>query len=156
MMSANSRFWFLFGGIWLAVGVAFLAASLGVNLFADPETLNADTPLWVFGLVGFAAAAAGAAIIYFARAAAARDKRIIQTGIDLVATVIDLRRSAIDINRQARWHVRYRYEYSAGRVLEGESRALTGDDVQGYRPGDRVRIKVDPSKPEDSLFVGPA
>jgi len=32
-MGGDGRFWFLFGGIFLLVGVCFLAARLGVNLF---------------------------------------------------------------------------------------------------------------------------
>jgi hypothetical protein len=43
-MSGDLRFWYLFGGIWLVVGVCFVAASLGVNLFADPAQLNDGTP----------------------------------------------------------------------------------------------------------------
>ena len=153
-MSGNTRFWFLFGGIWLVVGVCFVAASLGVNLFADPAQLNDGTPLWLFAAVGVAASAAGGSIIYFARKTAVRDRRLMQSGVQLTATVIDIRRSMIDINRQTRWHVVYRYEYSKGRPLEGKSRALPGEAVQGFRPGDRVTIKVDPRKPEESLFIG--
>ena len=48
------------------------------------------------------------------------------------------------------------YEYTKGRPLEGKSRALSAEDVLGFRPGDTVQIKVDPQKPEDSLFLGAA
>ncbi len=155
-MGGDRLFWHLFGGIWLLVGVAFLAATAGISLFADPIALNADAPLWLFALVGIVTSAVGGTIVYFARAAAARDRRIMQSGIRLTATVIDIRRSPIDINRQARWHVVYRYEYTTGRTLEGKSRALTGEAVEGFRPGDSVAIKVDPRKPEDCLFLGKA
>jgi len=33
---------------------------------------------------------------------------------------------------------------------------MSGDIISDFKPGDRVRIKIDPSKPEDSLFVGRA
>jgi hypothetical protein len=62
----------------------------------------------------------------------------------------------IEINRQTRWHVIYRYEYQKGRPFEGKSRALPGEDVWGFKPGDTVQIKVDPHKPEESLFIGKA
>ncbi len=87
---------------------------------------------------------------------AARDNRLIQSGIQLTATVTDIRRSPIEINRQARWHVHYRYEYNAGRSLEGRSRALSGGVVEGFKPGDSVLIKVDPRQPEESVFLGAA
>ena len=39
-----------------------------------------------------------------------------------------------------------------GRMPAGESRALPSEAVPGFRPGNRVAIKVDPRKPEESLF----
>ena len=153
-MAGDNQFWVLFGGIWLVVGICFIAASLGVNLFADPAALNEGAPIWLFAAVGVAASGAGAGIIYFARAAAARERRLMQSGVQLTATVIDIRRSMIDINRQTRWHVVYRYEYTKGRPLEGKSRAFPGEAVKGFRPGDRVHIKIDPQKPEESMFLG--
>ena len=148
-------FWHLFGGIWLLVGIAFLAGALGINLFANPNQLEGGPP-WLFAVAGVITAGAGGAIIYFARKAVARDRRLMQTGVELTAMVIDLRRSMIDINRQTRWHVVYRYEYGKGGPLEGKSRALPAEDVLGFKPGDQVQIKVDPQKPEESLFLGAA
>ncbi|MGH6769410.1 MAG: DUF3592 domain-containing protein [Xanthobacteraceae bacterium] len=152
-MGGNRFFWQLFGSIWLVVGVAFLAASFGVNLFANPNQLDGGSPL-LFAAAGVVVAAAGGTIIYFAQAAAARDRRLMQSGIQITATVIDIERSWIAINRQTRWHVVYRYEYTKGRPLDGKSHALPGEAVQGYRPGDQVTIKVDPQKPAESLFLG--
>lgn len=153
-MGGDTRFWILFGGIFLLVGVGFLAASLGVTLFLDPALLNDDTPLWIFVLAGLAATAVGGSIIYFAWTTAARDRRLMQTGVQLTATVIDLRRSLIEINRQTRWHIVYRYEYTKGRPLEGKSRALPGEEVADFKPGGQVLIKVDPQRPQESVFLG--
>ncbi len=82
IVGGDNRFWLLFGGIWLIVGVSFLAASLGVKLFADPRTLNQDVPLLLFFLVGFVSSGAGSIIMYFAHAAA-RDRRLMRSGIQL-------------------------------------------------------------------------
>ena len=153
-LGGNPRFWFLFGGIWLVVGIGFIGTSLGVNPFAEANAANSELPLWVFALVGVVAAAAGAAIVYFARNEALRDRRLADTGVELTAAVVDVRRSAVDINRQSRWHVVYRYEHPAGRSHDGESRAMSGGGVDGYKPGDKVRIKVDPGNPAESLFIG--
>jgi hypothetical protein len=78
-----------------------------------------------------------------------------RTGIEVAATVTDVKRSLVNINRQTRWYICYRYDYS-GRTLTGESDSMPGELVMGYKPGDRVGIKVDPHKPADSLFVGKA
>ena len=79
-----------------------------------------------------------------------------QSGVQITATVIDIRRSMIEINRQTGWHVVYRYEYTKSRPLEGKSHALRGETVWAFKPGDNVLIKVDPQRPEDSLFLGAA
>ncbi len=84
---------------------------------------------------------------------AARDKRLMESGLSLTATVTDIRESPIRINRQIRWNVCYRYEFN-GKKLEGKSRALPGPQVADFKPGQTVAIKLDPTKPEDSLFLG--
>jgi len=155
-MGGDSRFWVFFGSIWLVVGLGFAVVSLGALLFADPSDMDEPGLLWVFLPVGLVVTAVGGYIVRHGLVTAARDKRLMQSGIQLTATVTDIRRSPIDINRQARWHVHYRYEYSAGRNFEGRSRALPGDAVEGYRPGGEVLIKVDPRHPEESLFLGTA
>ena len=155
-MGGDTKFWYLFGGIWLLVGAAFLATSIGVGVFADPASRNQDVPLWVFAIVGGLAAVGGGSVIYVARAAAARDRALMETGIGLVATVVDIQRSMLEINRQPRWQVVYRYEYAKGVPLTGKSRALSSADVFGFKPGDKVSIKVDPTRPEQSVFVGAA
>jgi Co/Zn/Cd efflux system component len=154
-MGGDRWFWLLFGGIWLFVGAAFIAATAGINLFADPAALNQDTPLWVFALAGLVACGFGGFILRRTLAAAARERRLMQSGIQFTAVVTDIRRSKIEINRQTRWYVCYRYDH-AGRALTGESHSMHGEAVANFTPGDRVNIKVDPQKPEESLFVGKA
>lgn len=155
-MGGNQSFWLFFGGLWLFVGVAFLAATAGINLFADPAALNEDAPpLWVFGLVGLAASGFGGFILRRTLVASARERRLKQRGVEVAATVTDVRRSLVEINRQTRWYVCYRYQYG-GRALSGESGNMPGEMVMDYKPGDRVRIKIDPQRPEQSLFLGKA
>ncbi|HET7681470.1 MAG TPA: DUF3592 domain-containing protein [Xanthobacteraceae bacterium] len=153
-MGGDRSFWLLFGGIFLAVGLAFLFGAAGVNLFADPQQLE-GAPTWVFALAGLLASGFGGFILRRTFLDRAREKRLMDKGTPVPATVTDVRRSRIEINRQSRWYVCYRYEFG-GRKLTGESHSLPGEWVAGFKPGDAVRIKVDPQKPEDSLFMGPA
>jgi hypothetical protein len=155
-MSGDSRFWIFFGGIWLLVGLGFFVSSLFGILFVDPSTADNPGLLWVFFAAGLVITLVGGYVVRRALMTAARDKRLQRSGIQVTATVTDIRRSPIDINRQARWHVLYRYEYSTGRAFEGKSRALAGDAVQGFQPGDQVLVKVDPRQPGESLFLGRA
>ena len=149
----DEKFWYIFGGIFLTAGLAFIGVSLGVNIFADPQ-LPGKAPSWVFALAGAASAAFGGGIVYKVRAAGQRDVRLMQEGVALKATVTDLRRSNVAINRQTRWHVCYDYEYPPGQKRTGESRAMPGDAVMGYKPGATVDIKADPRNPGLSVFLG--
>jgi hypothetical protein len=153
-MGGDGRFWVFFGGIWLLVGLGFAVVSLGALLTGAHAEADEPALFWIFLSVGVALAAVGGFIIRRALTIAARDKRLMRSGIQLTATVTDIRRSPIDINRQARWHVHYRYEYSAGRGFEGRSRALSGADMERFKPGDSVLIKADPRRPAESLFLG--
>jgi hypothetical protein len=155
-MGGDNRLWVFFGGIWLLVGLGFAVVSLGALLFADPSDMDEPGLLWVFLPVGLVLPVVGGYIVRRALVTAARDKRLMQSGIQLTATVTDIRRSPIEVNRQARWHVHYRYEYSTGRSFEGRSRALSSGAVEDLKPGGEVLIKVDPRHPEESLFLGTA
>jgi hypothetical protein len=152
-MGGDRGFWYFFGGIFLAVGVAFLFGAAGVNLFADPKQLDGAPP-WVFALAGLLAAGLGGFVVRRAWRDRAHEKRLMATGIPLSATVTDVRRSRIEVNRRSRWYVCYRYEYG-GRQLTGESHAMAAEWVEGFKPGGAVQIKIDPRKPEDSLLIGP-
>ena len=154
VMGGDDRFWLFFGSAWLLVGGGFITASLAAMLFVEPAALNKPALVWEFLLVGLVVCVVGGIILHRTRVVAARDQDLMQSGVPLTATVPDIRRSAIRINRRSRWHVRCRYEYSVGYPLEGESRALPPDAVQNFCPGDKVRIKVDPRRPEESVFLG--
>lgn len=154
-MGGDRSFWLLFGGLWAFVGAAFLAAIVGVNLFADSEALNPDAPLWAFFAAGLAMSGFGGFVLRRTFVAAASERRLMRGGMQLTATVTDVRRSLVAVNRQPRWYLCYRYDY-ADRSLAGESDPMTGEAVADFRPGDRVAIKVDPRRPEDSLFLGAA
>src|SRR5215207_4005041 len=103
-MGSDRRFWLLFGGIWLAVGLGFVAISIGLRWTSN---LIDALPwlLWVFLVVGLACAGAGAGVIYWANVRAARAKRLLDSGIPLFATVIGIRRSAMEMNEEPRFHV---------------------------------------------------
>ncbi len=154
-MGGDKVFWLLFGGLWLFVGVAFLAATAGVNLFADHAALNPDMPLWLFALAGLAAGTFGAFILRRTLVTSARARRLLEAGITVPAIVTDVKRSLVEINRQTRWYVCYRYEYE-GLTLTGESDSMPGKMTMDFKPGDRVTIKIDPGKPSDSQFLGKA
>lgn len=155
-MGSDFRFWLLFGSLWLLIGVGFLVTSLGVLLFAQPSSNNVAASPWLFIAIGAVAAAAGGAIVFLTRKTEARDRRLRETGIERTATVTNIRQSLIKINRQPRYHVVYRYRYTSDQSFTGESRAISAYWAERFKPGDEVSIKVDPQRPEQSLFLGNA
>jgi hypothetical protein len=156
-MGGDTRFWTFFGGVWLLVGGMWAVASLIALLFVDPAAFDEPFLVWVFLAVGLVASIAGGTIILWARSVAARDRRLASAGIQLIGTVTGLRRSPVNVGRHgARWHVAYRYEYTAGRPLAGESRALPTEEAEQFKPGDPVLIKVDPKRHQASILLGPA
>jgi len=157
MMSGDTRFWTFFGGVWLLVGVMWVIASLVALVFVDPAALDEPFLVWVFLALGLIASIAGGVIILWARTVAARDRRLASAGIQLTGTVTGLRRSPVNVGRHgARWHIVYRYEYTAGRPLIGESRGLPTEETEQFKLGDRVLIKVDPERHEASILLGRA
>src|SRR5688572_20956884 len=84
-MGGDRVFWLFFGGIFLAVGVAFLFAAAGVNLFADPQQLD-GAPSWVFALAGLAASGFGGFILRRTLLERAREKRLMEQGMAVRAT----------------------------------------------------------------------
>ena len=152
-MGADRTFWYFFGGIFLLVGILFLFGAFGINLFADPKQLD-GAPAWVFGLAGLVAAGGGGYVIRRALRDRAREQRLLKDGQEIQASVIDIHRSRVEINRRSRWYVSYRYSFG-GRDYTGESHVVSAEWVGDFKPGDRVRILVDPARPEDTLFMGP-
>ena len=155
-MGVDTRFWILFGSMWLIVGLAFIGAGVALHVSADPDMWIGSPPTWIFGAIGLPFAVTGGMMILYARNALSRDLRVMQLGHDLTATVIDIRKSAIEINRQTRWLVVYRYQDPTGRQFEGKSRAVLGDAVAELKPGDKVSIRIDAANPAQSIFLGRA
>jgi Protein of unknown function (DUF3592) len=80
------------------------------------------------------------------------DAWLTEMGVEVQATVIEVRRIVSRISRQPRCRVLYQYEYTVGWALAGTSRPLSEDAARKFKPGDRVLIKVDPGRPERSVF----
>jgi len=150
-MGGDNRFWTLFGSIWLLAGGVFVVIG-GGGLIVGNAAGGPWLPL-LFLLVGALVSAVAVFILYRARVAAARERRLMTAGVDATATVTEIKRSSVAINGQYRWYVSYRYEF-AGRSLQGTSVALPADAVAGFKSGDRVPIKIDPQHPEETLFLG--
>lgn len=153
-MAGDSFFWTFFGSVWLVVGLGAALVSASSLLTGVPEPSSPDLR-WVFLAAGIAMTGVGGTIVVRARRGAARARRLMADGIEIAATVTEIRPSLITVNRQRLCRVRYRYEHGVGGPFTGESDAVQPDTVAGLAPGSTVRIKVDPVRPAQSLFLPP-
>jgi hypothetical protein len=227
---ARRSFWLLFGGIWLFVGLVFLAFSVvfafhefeyatsgvtttGVVLTRDIEpagsnsstqyrvsyrfttvqgevvegsdavsvatwerlqergpievrylpgrpssnrlALGADSALpLLLLLVGLVIAGAGAVVFVRALRGILEARRLLRLGRATVAAVIRIDETNVTVNGRQQFKVRYSYRDQQDRTHEGDSGYLDWDEAMHWKPGDRVAIRYDPGRPDESLWIG--
>jgi Protein of unknown function (DUF3592) len=126
---------------------------------ADPSTARsrARNPWWEMpAIVGFT----GLFVVlgaFLARPGARRVLTILRVqlrGVDATATVLEVAPTGDMINRVPQWHVRYEFRDREGRAQTGVSDFLAPHEAAQWRPADRVAIRFDPARPQDSLWLG--
>lgn len=123
---------------------------------SEPARLDADPD--VVGSVIFLLAGLGTAVVggfLFGRAARAllRARRLLATGVDVDATVTAVEGTDVSYNRRPQYRVRYSYRAAGARHV-GDSGYLESEEASDYAEGDTVRIRYDPTRPGDSVWLG--
>jgi len=152
-MGGDRLFWYFFSVVFTIIGAGFLLGGIAGTINVGSVGDGHGAPPWIFAIVGAPAMGAGTWLFRRTLREAAHDRHLMQNGFAQTATITEVRESRIRINRQPRWNVIYRYEY-AGRSYDGESRMLDEQRVAPFAAGGTVQIKVDPSNPGDSVFLG--
>lgn len=83
-----------------------------------------------------------------------RARRLIRSGTDAEATVSAVEQTDVSFNRRPQFRVRYSYRDAAGGTHTGDSGYLEWDEASTFNEGDTVRIRYDPNRPADSVWLG--
>ena len=79
-------------------------------------------------------------------------RRLMKTGIEANATILDINDTGVTVNKNPYVKLRLRVEPIGMAAYETDVKAMVSR-VSIPRPGDGVRVKFDPNKPEDVIVV---
>lgn len=136
------EFWLLFGGIWLIVGLTFVAVSFR-------ESGN-----WTFGLMGAPFALVGGGLVAWSIRKMHRTLRLWREGVRCEASITEVVPANVRINRVQQWMVRFTYRDPYGESRQGESDYMSPEEAAEWHPGDRCWARVDPQRPDLYVWTG--
>jgi hypothetical protein len=85
-----------------------------------------------------------------------RADRLMRTGTETAATVTAVEQTDVSFNRRPQFRVRYSYRDGHGDTHAGDSGYLEWAEASTFSEGDTVRIRYDPARPADSVWLGRA
>ncbi len=131
--------------------VRYLASSPSSNRL----TIGTNTALPV-ALLLVALILAGTGAVLFGRALRGilEARRLLRLGRATGATVVRVDETSMTVNGRQQFKVRYAYRDQQDRTHEGDSGYLDWDEATRWKPGDPVAIRYDPSRPDESLWIG--
>jgi hypothetical protein len=102
----------------------------------------------VFGGIGWVLTIRGLRGVLWAR-------RILATGVAADAKVIAVESTNVTVNRRPQARIRYSYRDAQGAAHEGQSGYLGWNEANDVGPGGAGRIRYDPARPTESVWLGP-
>lgn len=85
-----------------------------------------------------------------------RAGRLMRVGSETNATVTAVEQTNVSFNRRPQSRVRYSYRDAGGGTHDGDSGYLDWDEASTFSVGDSVRVRYDPKRPADSVWLGRA
>ncbi|MDQ7842439.1 MAG: DUF3592 domain-containing protein [Armatimonadota bacterium] len=138
-------FWALFGAIWLLCGVGFLVIGGGLAL-AEGSLL----PL----AAGVVITAVGGTVVRRAYERIRLEQYLRREGRAVEGEVIAVEQTRMRYNGRFQWRLTYRYADGTGEQHRGQSGYLEPDEAAEWKVGDAVLVRIDPSRPARSVWVG--
>jgi hypothetical protein len=108
----------------------------------------------VFLLVGLVVSAVGAVLSLRALRRIFEERRVLGYGRSTVATVTEIEETNITVNGRQQFKVRFSYRDEQGGVHVGDSGYLNWDEAARWALGDKVAIRYDRGRPEESVWLG--
>lgn len=133
------------------IAVHYLPGRPSSNRLAPGAGLAA--PL-IFLLVGLTITGAGGVLVVRALRHILEARRLLRLGRATAASVIGVDATNITVNGRQQFKVRYSYRDRQDRTHEGDSGYLGRQEAARWNPGDRVSIRYDPNRPDESVWIG--
>lgn len=106
----------------------------------------------IFGGLGGAFTIAGAVIFSFGLRGSRRRRRLHETGMTADGAVTGVKATKVKINRQAQGRVLYEFRDDRGELRRGQSDYMPIDTAMEWKAGDRITIRYDRQRPQDSIW----
>jgi uncharacterized protein DUF3592 len=128
---------------------------------AQPETnrigSGSDVLLPVIFLIaGVVLVGIGGVLVIRSMRAIAKARRLLRVGVPVDATVTSVEATNVSYRRRQQFRVRFTYADGQGATHEGDSGYLDFEEANLWTPGDVVRVRFDPEKPDESHWLGAA
>jgi hypothetical protein len=108
----------------------------------------------LFLLVGMTITGAGGVLVVRALRRILEARRLLRLGRATAATVSGVDATNISVNGRQQFKVRYSYRDEQDRTHAGDSGYLGWDEAARWNPGDRVSIRYDSNRPDESVWIG--
>jgi hypothetical protein len=109
----------------------------------------------IFGTLGGAFSIAGAVIFSFGLRGSRRRRRLHETGMSAEGVVTRIKATKVRINRQAQARVKYEFRDDRGALRRGQSDYMPIGTAMEWKTGDRITIRYDRHRPQDSIWEPP-
>jgi hypothetical protein len=106
----------------------------------------------IFGGLGGAFTIAGAVIFSFGLRGSRRRRRLHETGMTADGAVTGVKATKVKINRQAQGRVLYEFRDDRGELRRSQSDYMPIDTAMEWKAGDRITIRYDRQRPQDSIW----
>lgn len=85
-----------------------------------------------------------------------RADRLMRIGTETDAIVTAVEQTDVSFNRRPQFRVRYSYRDAGGDTHAGDSGYLEWAEASAFSEGDAVRVRYDPARPADNVWLGRA
>lgn len=143
-----TKFMYLFGGIWAAVGTIFLVVGLGGLVASASKPWQSGLVFLIFAGIGGVFAAIGFTIVLWQVRRARRKRRLLENGRRVYAELGEIYQdTSITVNGRCLWRVTCRYMDERGTMHIFRSGGLNFDP-SGLLTGMQIPVYMEEGRPD--------
>ena len=131
------------------IDIAYLPSNPSDNRMAGTDQRMLVT---VFTVVGGCLTIAGSVIAGFGVRGRRRTKRLREKGVTADGVIVSVEPANVRINARPQARVQYEFRDHHGQQQHARSGYLPIDDAMRWKAGDRIVVRYDPDRPQQSLW----